>query len=231
MTARQELRARGGEQVKPSPFLIEGMAARRVDHEAVPRERDGGLDDGAKREFAVAPLCLHQSSHRPRHPGRERPGEAQIGGIAAPIDEHVARCAPRGSLPVIQGLDLAVRGADDHESAAADVAGCRVHDREREAHRDRGIDRVAPLLQDGPSHLAGDRAGRNHHGVCGLAAPGLSRVFPLGIDPLRTNLGQGGGGQQQAEEHGRAEAESTRNHGGRNLPLPMSSHSRPARFA
>ena len=54
---------------------------------------------------------------------------------------------------------------DQHEAAAADVAGARIGDREREADRDRGVDRVAAALQNVDADARGARLLRHHHAV------------------------------------------------------------------
>ena len=53
-------------------------------------------------------------------------------------------------------VGAAVGEADHHQAAAAEVAGRGVDDRQREPHRDRGVDGVAALLQDVDAGLAGE---------------------------------------------------------------------------
>ena len=54
-----------------------------------------------------------------------------------------------------------------HEAAAADIAGARIGHRHGKAGRDRGIDRIAALLE----HIGADRGCepflRHHHAVFG----------------------------------------------------------------
>ncbi len=54
---------------------------------------------------------------------------------------------------------------DQHETAAADIAGGRIGDGEREADRDRGVDRVAAFLQHGDADVRSNRLHRDHHAV------------------------------------------------------------------
>ena len=70
----------------------------------------------------------------------------------------VARGGGRGGLAVLD--DDAARpcgGCDEHEPAAADVAGRGIRDGQRERRGHRGIDGVAALLQDRQAGL-GSRA-------------------------------------------------------------------------
>ena len=53
----------------------------------------------------------------------------------------------------------------EHESAAAEIAGSRQGDREREAHRHRSVDRVAAPAQDLHPDLGGQRLLCRHHTV------------------------------------------------------------------
>ena len=62
---------------------------------------------------------------------------------------------------------VGLREMDEHEAAAADVAGDRMHDGEREAGGDCRIDRVAALLQDGDAGVGGVVVHADHHGVVG----------------------------------------------------------------
>ena len=66
---------------------------------------------------------------------------------------------------------IEIGAMDQHEAAAADIAGARQGHREREADRHRGVDRIAAALQDfepdggGDRLLADDHAVRRHHGA------------------------------------------------------------------
>ncbi len=56
---------------------------------------------------------------------------------------------------------------NDHKAAAADIAGARIGHGQREADRDRGVDRIAALLQNAGADPRGHRLLRHHHAVCG----------------------------------------------------------------
>ena len=62
---------------------------------------------------------------------------------------------------------IAAGAVDDHESAAADIAGARIGYRHGEADRDRGVDRVAAPLQNVDADPRGERLLRYHHPVLG----------------------------------------------------------------
>ncbi len=89
-------------------------------------------------------------------------------GIAARVEKDPAPGGGgRGLAIVDRGVELALGEVDQHVAAAADIAGARIGDREREAGRDRGIDGVAAALE----HLDADarRAPllRDHHAMRG----------------------------------------------------------------
>ena len=67
---------------------------------------------------------------------------------------------------------------NDHKAAAADIAGARIGHGQREADRDRGVDRIAALLQNVGADPRGHRLLRHHHAVRG--GDGL-RVADRGI--------------------------------------------------
>ena len=89
-------------------------------------------------------------------------------GLAALVEEHVARGRGRRGFAVVDRDGLAARrDVDQHEPAAADVAGLRMGHGKSEADRDRGVDRVAALLQDVHPDAAGELLLRHHHAVTG----------------------------------------------------------------
>ncbi len=63
---------------------------------------------------------------------------------------------------------LALAQADDHVAAAADIAGAGIGDRHCKPGGDRGVDRVAALLQHGEADPRGARFLRDHHAVAGF---------------------------------------------------------------
>ena len=199
--AREEGGGRGGEGREPRAVAADGLAPIVVDLEAVAGQSDGGHDDRVERQLAVGPVRLDQARRRSGHARREMSRHAQLGGLAVGVEVHVARRAARRGLPVVERAHLAVGGADHHEPAAPDVARLGVHHREREAHRDRRIHRVAA----GAEHVAPDRAGermtRHHHRRRRLGDPRLARQLPVPRDS-RGRLGRLRGAAGAADQQG-----------------------------
>jgi len=71
--------------------------------------------------------------------------------------------------------------ADQHEAATAEIAGVGLHDRQRKAHGDGGVNGVAALLHDGNARLgcqgmvAGDHGLTRDDGRKNLAAHVVAR--------------------------------------------------------
>ena len=120
-----------------------------LDRDAVARKLDRGRDQFGERELsrAVFRVREREPGHRAGHADRER-GLARLArvGVALLVEEDVARGRGRRGLAIVdRDVDVAVGEVDHHVAAAADIAGARIGHREREAGRDRGIDRVAAL--------------------------------------------------------------------------------------
>ena len=157
--------------------LMDSVAVR-VHHEAVGRQANRRVDDRAPGQFAEPLVRLHEAGHRAGHPGGKGPGDALVGWLPVGVQVHVAGGRAWGRLAVVEGADGPVLLADHHESAAPDVAGLGVHHRQREPDRHGGVHRVATLLQDVPSHFAGDGTSRHHHRLASGHDPRLARQGP-----------------------------------------------------
>ena len=72
---------------------------------------------------------------------------------------------------------------NDHKAAAADIAGARIGHGQRKADRDRGVDRIAALLQNVGADPRGHRLLRHHHAVRG--GDGLRVADSRNPDDLR----------------------------------------------
>src|SRR6185437_1156496 len=66
---------------------------------------------------------------------------------------------------VDRGVAVALGEMDDHETAAADVAGARIGDREREADRDRRVDGIAATVENLDADAGGALLLRDNHAV------------------------------------------------------------------
>ncbi len=104
---------------------------------------------------------------RAGHPD-SKPGITRLARVrlAPLVEEDVARGRRRRGLAIVdRGVDTAAGEVDDHIAAAAEIAGARIGYRQREAGRDRRVDRVAPLLQDVDADARRARLLRHHHAV------------------------------------------------------------------
>ena len=147
-----------------------------LDRETVAREPDRRRDQLRERELARAVFLVRERKPRDRagHADAERRVArlARI-GLALLVEEHVARHRGRRGLAVVDRDRLvAAREMHQHEAAAADIAGLRMRDGEREADRDRGVDRVAACLQDLDADARGVLLLRRHHAVARDAREG-----------------------------------------------------------
>ena len=118
------------------------------------RERPGA-EPGAQR---VPPADA--SGHRPR----QRP---LVGDLGEPLglEEFERRCERGASagIQAVQGLGLGV--PDDGEQVAADAVGGRLDQAEDGIRGDRGVDGVAPVLQDADRRGGRQRLARRGHPV------------------------------------------------------------------
>ena len=140
-----------------------------VDQDAVARHHDGRRDQVAELEFPRAILLMRQRQARHSAGHADRGAElAQLFhvGLAALVEISVWLGRGRRGLAIVdRKLLIAFGEMDQHEAAAADVAGARIGNGHRKADRDRGVDRVAAALE----HLDADPRGafflRHHHAV------------------------------------------------------------------
>ena len=75
-------------------------------------------------------------------------------------------------------VDCARGRAHDHEAAAADVAGRRVRDGQREGGRDGRVHRVAAARQHRRAGIAGGRRRADHQSVRRPGTPAILRLWP-----------------------------------------------------
>ncbi len=123
-----------------------------VDGKPLPREFDRRRDQISEREFARAILAPgeFEAGDGPRYADRE-PGIARLEwiGLAVGVKEHVFGRRDRRRFAVVdRDRSVEIGAIDQHEAAAAEVAGARKRDGESESDRDRRIDRVAAAFQD-----------------------------------------------------------------------------------
>ena len=127
-----------------------------VDGETLARERDRRRDRVRRTRTCPSRICARRA--RGRRPSRARRREAGIArleriGLAVGVEEHVlGRRRGRGLAIVDRDRLIAIGAMNQHEAAAADIAGARQGDGERKADRDRRIDGVAAA----PQHIETD---------------------------------------------------------------------------
>ena len=110
-----------------------------------------------------------QTRHRAGHADGERAIARLFRiGIALGIEEHGWRRGGGGGLAIVDRHVAVVFGKmDHHEAAAAEIAGARIGDREREADRHRRVDRVAAAIENFDADAGGAALLRHHHAAVG----------------------------------------------------------------
>ena len=88
------------------------------------------------------------------------------------VEVHVTSRGSWCLLAIVKEVSLAIRHADKHESAAADISGGGMHHREGESGSDGGVDGVASGLQDVGPYLRRDRVHGDDHAVLGVHGMG-----------------------------------------------------------
>ena len=179
-----------------------------LEHEALLGEADRRRDQLGAFHRPVLRECGFEAGHRARH----RDGQMAGGGrlpdhVASGVEVHVRGGGQRCLLAEVEESLLAVGELQRHEAAAAEVAGGRVHHRQRVADRDRGVDRVAAFPQHLDTSLGGEMLGRHDHAV---------------LRGHRRRRGRGGlaAGAGEAEQQGQDEEAGAPAGGNRGHALP-----------
>ena len=131
-----------------------------------------------KRPEPYSPRREGETLDRARHADGER-GIARFLriGVALRIEKGFVRDRRRRGLAIVDRGIVAGRLVDQHEAAAAEIAGARIGHRERKADRDRGIHRIAALLQNVDADARRDRFLRHHHAVLGDDRLGMADLL------------------------------------------------------
>jgi hypothetical protein len=122
----------------------------RVDADSLARHCDGRSDQLLPRQRSETLVRGGQSRDGSWNSRRQRSGAAR--GVDGSVfrEIHVLFRRTRRDLAEIQRPHaFRRRVVEEEESTAAQVAGLRVHDGERECDGDRGVDGVAAALQHG----------------------------------------------------------------------------------
>ena len=154
---------RGGDGERAGEIVVDGQA--------LPRQRGGGRDQIGEGELARAVFAPGELKPRDRagHADGEA-GKARLEwiGLAVSVEKDVfGRPCGRRLAIVDRGRLIEIGAVDQHEAAAAKIAGARQGDREREADRNGRVDRVAAEPQHLDADARGPRLLAHHHPVLG----------------------------------------------------------------
>ena len=135
---------------------------------AVGGELDGGGHVLREGEFAEVLLRVGEAGDGAGDSAGLVADERHAGDdVALGVEVHVAAGGGGGLFAVVEEVGFAVLVADEHEAAAADVAGCGVDDGEGEADGYGCVDGVAALFEDGDAGVGGVVLDGDDHGVGG----------------------------------------------------------------
>src|SRR2546423_1156657 len=93
-----------------------------VDGESLGGEADRRCQYFCEREHTESTMRFHHAGNGSRNPGCARANHALACKLAVGSDVHVPRRRDRSGLTIIERRGAPVRHADDHESAAAEIA-------------------------------------------------------------------------------------------------------------
>ncbi len=181
------------------PFFGDETRELRRNDEALPGELDRRCEQALPRQRPVSLVRGPQSGHRAGYADRAMTGQALAGQHFAPcVEVHVAARGRGRGLAVVEELGLAA-DPGQQEAAAADVARLGQRDRQREAHGNGHVDRVAALGQHAAGDVGGEGVGHRDRGG-GARGGGRNRWWACGrVDARlrRTGSEQRGGKREQ----------------------------------
>ncbi len=166
--------------------VVEGVGLPLGDGEAVRGELDGGLEERGPGGVAVSGVGECEAADGSGNAGGAPAVDGVLGGVALGVEVHVVRGLCGGGLAEVDEGGASVGEADEHEAAAAEVAGEGMGDGEGEADSHGGIDGVATGFEDGDADVGRERLLGDDH--AGFAVDGV--------------VGAGGGGDQGEEQEG-----------------------------
>ena len=159
--------AEPGKRASSAAWPCDAPAANCVDDEALLREADRGREELAHVFFFEPSFwCASQRpATLPGTPAARWPVAESVRRVSPLASRYMSRLAAAGAVSRKSSAWPVAVDARDHEAAAADVAGARVDDRERERRGDRGVDRVAAVAQHLEPDFGGERRVGHHHAV------------------------------------------------------------------
>ena len=173
---------------------------------AFARQAHSGGNHLCQPQFAEVLLGVHQPRHGAGHADGEHPNRGTVRhDVARRVEVHVGRGGGGGAFAVVQerrfaAVDVPVRGPDEHEAAAAQVARLRQDDRQREAHGHGGVHGVAACLEDRHACVRGVVVDRHDHRV-GTTDRSLRRLRPAGGGQAKGERAAGGGEAVDGRAH------------------------------
>ena len=129
---------------------------------------DGRLHQFGPGLFAELLVGHFETARTAGYAGRAPTGEAVAGRFAAGVEIHVVRRLAGRAFAEIKERGATVGHSDQHETAAAEIAGVRVSDSQREAHRHGRVDGVAAGFEDRHADVGGDRLLGDNHDVASM---------------------------------------------------------------
>ena len=188
------------------------------DLHSVAGERDRRFDQFGERQFSGTVFFVRQ--RQTRDSARHADGQRRVArffriGFAVRVEKHfLGRGRRRGFAIVDRGIFARLAEVNDHEAAAADIAGARVSHRKRKADRNRRVDRVAAAIQNFNPDTGSALLLRDHHAVAG--GDRLRRRDERGTRDRR-HLRVSAGAEQQRDQQGYGASE----HQGPSVVIPV----------
>jgi hypothetical protein len=160
------------------------VGVERVEDDALAGEPDRWPNQIAPLQLAELAVGVLQAADDAGDARGARADPAVGRRLAVGVEIHVTAGGPGRHLPIVDRGAGAVRQPDDHEPAAADVAGGRMRDAEGEGDRDGRVHGVAAALQDRDADVGRVRfRGRDRAAPSGRDALGFVRRRWRGGDP------------------------------------------------
>ena len=136
------------------------------EHKPIRRQLDGRRHHALQAQLAVLALGVDQAGHRAGRGDRPVANHAGIGNhLAMRVLVHGFRCGQRSLLAEVDEGGVAVVGAQQQKSSAAQVSGCGMYYRQRKSCGHGRIHRVAALAQHFHARVRGQMVHAHHHPV------------------------------------------------------------------
>ena len=146
-------------------------------------------------ELAKAPLRFDQAGHCAWNADRQISNRGSVGNdFSVSVEIHIGSRTQGRFFAEVNEVRFAVGQAQQHEAAAAQIAGVGVDDSQCEASRDRRIHCVASCLQHLQTCITGVVMNADHHGVLRLGGrnirlAGCQRVQQRKISNRKRSVG------------------------------------------